>query len=93
LQDNGGPTWTHALLPGSSAIDAIPPANCPVDTDQRGVTRPQGNNCDIGAYEWQPPVGGIVVPVNKLGLVAPWMGLAELMAVVVVAVAFKERRV
>jgi hypothetical protein len=49
LQDNGGPTFTQALLPGSPAIDAIP---CTYLTeDQRGVVRPQGAGCDIGAYE------------------------------------------
>ena len=57
LQDNGGPTKTIALIGGSSAIDAIPPASCTdVDgntlaTDQRGVARPHGNGCDSGAYE------------------------------------------
>lgn len=51
LQDNGGHTWTHALLPGSPAIDAIPNIGCNVATDQRGVSRPQGTNCDIGAFE------------------------------------------
>jgi len=57
LQDNGGPTETHALLPGSPAIDHIPLANCtdaddtPITTDQRGVARPQEDSCDIGAYE------------------------------------------
>jgi CSLREA domain-containing protein/uncharacterized repeat protein (TIGR01451 family) len=50
LQDNGGPTWTHALLPGSPAIGAGDNSACP-DTDQRGVPRPQGTTCDIGAYE------------------------------------------
>jgi hypothetical protein len=50
LADNGGPTLTHALLPGSPAIDAADDAFCP-PTDQRGITRPQGNHCDIGAYE------------------------------------------
>ena len=53
LQDNGGPTFTHALLPGSPAIDAGDDASCPA-TDQRGVTRPQGAGCDIGAYEYEP---------------------------------------
>jgi uncharacterized repeat protein (TIGR01451 family) len=49
LQDNGGPTLTIALQPGSPAIDtAVPP--CP-PTDQRGVLRPQGAGCDIGAFE------------------------------------------
>jgi hypothetical protein len=58
LQDNGGPatssgqaTWTHALLGGSPAIDVIPPGQCPLPTDQRGITRPQNSTCDIGAYE------------------------------------------
>jgi hypothetical protein len=60
LQNNGGPTETIALLPTSPAVDAIPvtPTNeCtdtsgkPVTTDQRGVSRPQGKGCDIGAYE------------------------------------------
>jgi len=50
LQDNGGPTLTHALLDGSPAIDAGGAANCPA-TDQRGIGRPQGAACDIGAYE------------------------------------------
>ena len=52
LADNGGPTWTHALLAGSPAIDAADDAACPA-TDQRGVTRPQGAAPDIGAYEAQ----------------------------------------
>jgi hypothetical protein len=53
LADNGGPSETHALLPGSPAIDAGPPT-CEA-TDQRGVPRPQEAACDIGAYERQPP--------------------------------------
>jgi hypothetical protein len=51
LNDNGGPTFTHALLEGSPAIDAIPIDSCLLPTDQRGVTRPLGYGCDIGAYE------------------------------------------
>jgi hypothetical protein len=52
LADNGGPTRTHALVPGSPALDAIPPTDpgC-TGTDQRGVPRPQGSGCDIGAVE------------------------------------------
>jgi CSLREA domain-containing protein len=50
LQDNGGPTPTHALLPGSPAIDQGDNAQCPAD-DQRGVARPVGPSCDIGAFE------------------------------------------
>ena len=52
LADNGGPTLTHALLAGSPAIEAADNAVCPA-TDQRGVARPQGATCDIGAYEAQ----------------------------------------
>ncbi|CAM5726647.1 CSLREA domain-containing protein OS=Streptomyces violarus OX=67380 GN=FHS41_000367 PE=4 SV=1 [Streptomyces violarus] len=51
LADNGGPTDTVALLPGSPALDAAD--GCPA-TDQRGVARPQGAACDIGAYERTP---------------------------------------
>jgi len=56
LQDNGGPTFTHALLAGSPAIDAGDNTGCP-STDQRGAARPVDGNgdgsavCDIGAYE------------------------------------------
>ena len=66
LADNGGPTQTHALLGGSPAIDRIPPdsngCGTTITTDQRGVARPQGGGCDIGAYEseaaadTQPPI-------------------------------------
>lgn len=59
LQNNGGPTLTYALLPGSPAIDQIPTIDGPgfcgaqVSTDQRGMKRPDGNesSCDLGAYE------------------------------------------
>jgi beta-glucanase (GH16 family) len=50
LAANGGPTATHALLDGSPGIDAADAAACP-PTDQRGVRRPQGAGCDIGAFE------------------------------------------
>ncbi len=64
LRDNGGLTKTHALLPGSDAIDAA--GNCTkapvsVTTDQRDVLRPIDGNgdgtvaCDIGAFENQLP--------------------------------------
>lgn len=56
LQDNGGPTFTHALLAGSPAINqgdntvCVDPATVN-NLDQRGITRPQGAACDIGAFE------------------------------------------
>ncbi len=51
LMDNGGPTRTHALLAGSTAIDAA--GSCGLPVDQRGVVRPDGF-CDSGAYERAP---------------------------------------
>ena len=55
LRNNGGSTDTIALLAGSPAIDAIPRAINGCGTafvsDQRGVDRPQGSGCDIGAFE------------------------------------------
>jgi predicted outer membrane repeat protein len=50
LADNGGPNQTLALQAGSPAIDVGNATTCP-STDQRGVRRPQGSGCDIGAYE------------------------------------------
>lgn len=50
LQNNGGPTWTMALPEGSPAIDSGSNVGCPA-TDQRGLQRPVGTACDIGAYE------------------------------------------
>ena len=53
----GGATWTYALYKFSPAVDAgscTDTALIPVTEDQRGVSRPQLNNCDIGAYEVQP---------------------------------------
>jgi len=38
------------------------------------------------------PVGGVIVPVNRLELLAPWMGLAALMTVAVAAVSIVGRR-
>jgi len=56
LQNNEGPTFTHALLTGSPAIDSGDNSDCPLQ-DQRGAYRPaDGDNnsskiCDIGAFE------------------------------------------
>lgn len=48
LQNNGGPTDTHALLPGSPALGVVTGSAC-TGTDQRGVLR--GSPCDLGAFE------------------------------------------
>jgi hypothetical protein len=50
LQNNGGPTSTHAITAGSPAFNRGTCDGAPT-TDQRGVTRPQGTYCDIGAFE------------------------------------------
>jgi hypothetical protein len=52
LQNNGGPTQTIALLPGSPAINAGDNTGAP-DTDQRGFARIVGGTIDIGAFEVQ----------------------------------------
>jgi predicted outer membrane repeat protein len=51
LADNGGPNKTHALLFNSPLIDRA--GSC-TGVDQRGVARPQGAGCDLGAYEAIP---------------------------------------
>jgi len=56
LQDNGGPTFTHALLPGSPAVDGGDPSfTSPPDYDQRGLGFPRVMNSriDIGSFEVQ----------------------------------------
>ena len=62
LQNNGGPTQTMAVLPGSPAIDSGNPNGCKdgsghvLKTDQRGMPRPDredSGGCDRGAYERQ----------------------------------------
>jgi len=84
LSDNGGPTETCALPAGSSAIDAGTDNGAP-DTDQRGITRPQGSGVDIGAFEVEQTEdddnngGGCNVstlPVLSLLLLVPMMFLS-----------------
>jgi hypothetical protein len=50
LADNGGPTQTMLPMADSPAIEGGSDAEC-LPTDQRGVNRPQGAHCDIGAVE------------------------------------------
>ena len=57
LQDNGGPTFTQALMAGSPAIDggddSVVDAPFSLDSDQRGAPRLVGSHVDIGTYEWE----------------------------------------
>ncbi len=85
LQDNGGPTCTHALLAGSPAIDkgkrdAV--TSLPSSTDQRGVARPfnffdlgdatGGDGSDIGAFELNRPTLSLQVLGNEAVLAWPY---------------------
>jgi hypothetical protein len=70
LQDNGGSSLTQAPLPGSPAIDTGNPAApgsgggaCEA-ADQRGVARPQGPRCDIGAVEAQQNILDIQIDIR-----------------------------
>jgi CSLREA domain-containing protein len=65
LDDYGGDTQTHRLQPNSPAIDAGDNSTC-LPTDQRGVSRPGGLACDIGAFEVEDPVQtGPIFTVNS----------------------------
>ena len=61
LADNGGAVATIALAPGSPAIDAGVAVGCP-STDARGVLRPAGAGCDIGAFEVATPSASTAQP-------------------------------
>ncbi len=70
LADNGGPTMTHALLAGSSAInagdpDAVAGEDGVPEFDQRGLPRVAVNGIDIGAVELQFLLGDL----NRDGVV------------------------
>jgi hypothetical protein len=65
LQKNGGRTRTHALGTDSEALDA---GDLCEPTDQRGIPRPQGSACDIGAYERALCFGRAV---NRVGTPGP----------------------
>jgi hypothetical protein len=80
LQDNGGPSFTHALKPGSPAIDKGISNSLP--TDQRGAPRPfdflsvtnasDGDGSDIGAFESGSPPLNIQNTGNTVVLSWPW---------------------
>jgi len=60
LANNGGPTKTHALFPGSPAINTGNPVYCTA-TDQRGQLRVE--ICDTGAYEFSTPMLKLYLPL------------------------------
>jgi hypothetical protein len=66
----GGPTQTVPLLAGSPAIDAAGAGGCPA-TDQRGIDRPSGGACDIGAFEYAPSfsIQGQVRGFGPIGII------------------------
>jgi predicted outer membrane repeat protein len=84
LANNGGPTQTMALGLSSPADDAIPAGTtlCPTagTTDQRGMSRPAGTTCDIGAYELKPWISrvtidsGVAAAPSVSGTIACQMG-------------------
>jgi hypothetical protein len=90
LADNGGATKTHMLLSGSPAINAADGAACaaaPVNgLDQRGMARPQGAGCDMGALEVQgvvaPPTTVSDLAINASGTVDKETGVAYITGVV-----------
>lgn len=69
LADNGGPTLTHALLTGSSAIDAA--GDCGLETDQRLFLRHDGA-CYTGAYELGGIPSGIFADGFESGDLSAW---------------------
>ncbi|MEZ4570770.1 MAG: choice-of-anchor Q domain-containing protein [Thermomicrobiales bacterium] len=72
LADNGGPTLTHLPQSGSAAIDAA--LSCATDTDQRGVSRPQGLACDIGSVEVRQATYPLCVPRTTGAVTSPLRG-------------------
>ncbi len=85
LDDYGGPTFTHALLSGSPAIDAgsndhatedgtpFSSGGTQLTTDQRGTGFPRivGGRVDIGAYESVPVVTSQIIDDSDAGFSAP----------------------
>lgn len=80
LQQNGGPTPTHALRIDSPAIERVPlhALNCGdlIATDQRGFTRPLGASCDAGAFESTAILGDItpIAVIQGAGHASPRLG-------------------
>jgi hypothetical protein len=70
LAANGSDRPTHALVAHSPATDLIPGPACTLASDERGVGRPQGANCDAGAYEWVDDVNPVVAAHANLNVPA-----------------------
>lgn len=81
LANNGGGTDTHALLPGSPAINAADASQCPAD-DQRSLPRPALGGCDIGAFEVQalPPAPAPPAPPAAADTTKPKVTVAGVRA-------------
>ena len=60
---------THALVPGSPAIDIDATCSTGLSTDQRGELRPVGAGCDAGAFE------GSISPAKSTGFLQAVFGL------------------
>ena len=88
LQNNGGLTETHAITTDSAAFNS---GTCEVATDQRGVDRPQGDACDVGAFELEGGSGGGGGGCSAIarGPSAPW-GAAMLLLVLLLALRRRE---
>lgn len=78
----------HALLAGSPAIDAIPAEQCALEIDQRGLARPQGAGCDLGAFELERSAGVL----SRLGTAPLLAGLLLLLFLLVVGLGVARRR-
>lgn len=74
LGAHGGKTPSFELLPASPAIDRAVTADC-AEADQRGLARPQGASCDIGAFELEEAA---LAPVPALGPLAQGISIALL---------------
>ena len=80
--DAGAAKIQCANLDGSNIKDLV----------TTGLTLPLGIALELVQEPPPEPVGGIVVPVNKLGLVAPWMGVAALAGLAALRVVLAKRR-
>ncbi len=94
LSDNGGSTLTHALLPGSPAVDTAIDNQCPA-TDQRGFGRPIDGDgdgiatCDVGAFELHPESLAVDIPTLSP---AGFAGFAILLAAIALFAIRRARR-